>query len=325
MGAFNDFITAAKGLMNGIVPFGGTMAPTNEGFPIAFAQNIRGGFYALESVDQLVDIPYDNLQLNMEVVVGSPSRKKYYLKQLPPTDTRVSEIPGYTLSDYWEEVVVTGGEGDPGPQGWAPVILPEDDGPQRVVLRLTDWIGGGGTKPPVPDANNSYLGPNGYVAKSNATSLKGPKGDNGETVVNNFRPEYYVNSGSRSNTAPSTIFDRPAGQFYRPDPTLTVVNSHTAARKFHIVAEMPVSNDSGSDSWAVRLLKQTPSGDELLDENYSRQDYVNAAPYQSVHKVMLFATITLAAAESCLIKVSLAQTNGVASKYSPPFIEAFGL
>jgi len=60
-----------------------------------------------------------------------------------------------------------------GPNGWAPVPVPVDDG-ERSVLQIADWVGGYGTKP----ATGGYLGPTGIVSDiSQATDIRGPQGE----------------------------------------------------------------------------------------------------------------------------------------------------
>jgi hypothetical protein len=124
MGAFNDFLAVQLGSVAGPVPFSGTLFGTNETVPVVIAQAIRGGFMALDSIDSLVDMPYQLLQANMEVVVRqyeiaegvTHPRTRYYLKQMPPANTRVGEIADYVFSDYWgkasESTAATEGEMD---------------------------------------------------------------------------------------------------------------------------------------------------------------------------------------------------------------------
>ncbi len=124
MGAFQDFLTAQLGSVAGPVAFSGTLFGTNETVPVIIAQAIKGGFMALDSVDTLVDMPYELLQQDMEVIVRqyeiaegvTHPRTRYYLKQMPPADTRVGDIVDYIFSDYWgkatEEAAAIEGEID---------------------------------------------------------------------------------------------------------------------------------------------------------------------------------------------------------------------
>lgn len=49
-------------------------------------------------------------------------------------------------------------EGQEGPAGWTPALAGEQDG-TRTLLKVADWTGGRGTKPPI-----GYIGPVGTVA-----------------------------------------------------------------------------------------------------------------------------------------------------------------
>lgn len=63
-----------------------------------------------------------------------------------------------------------------GQNGWTPVLALYVDG-DRTLARVTDWTGGGGTKP----ATGLFLGANGFVAdQAQAISVRGPKGDAGD-------------------------------------------------------------------------------------------------------------------------------------------------
>lgn len=58
-----------------------------------------------------------------------------------------------------------------GTNGWAPVLASEEVGTARY-LRVLDWMGGTGTKPP----SGLYIGPTGYVAtRAEATNFNAIK------------------------------------------------------------------------------------------------------------------------------------------------------
>ena len=202
MGAWADLLIQIKNSISGPVPFGGTIFPTSDNFPTMAAQLLKGGHFTLETLEQLADIPYQNLQLDQEVVVQeSPThvRTRYRLYRMPAVDTRISDLPGYDILEYWEPVMLgAGGAGEPGPpgyNGWSPYYGLENDGPTRVVMRLLGWLGGTGIAPSVPPAGNPpsdvYLGSTGgFVSKSAATNIKGDKGDPGNVLT--VRPEKYI-------------------------------------------------------------------------------------------------------------------------------------
>ena len=63
-----------------------------------------------------------------------------------------------------------------GLNGWTPVLAAYVDG-DRTLLRVSDWTGGGGTKP----ATGLFIGASGFVADmAQAVSVRGPKGDAGD-------------------------------------------------------------------------------------------------------------------------------------------------
>lgn len=77
----------------------------------------------------------------------------------------------------WETKGLPGPTGDPGDRGWA--VEPEtvQDGPDRVVLRVADFIGGQGDK---PEGTGKYIGIGGLVnTAAEAINVKGNEGAQG--------------------------------------------------------------------------------------------------------------------------------------------------
>lgn len=335
MGAFQTYLQAIRAAQNGPIPIGGTFFPTNEGFPLVPGIMVIGGSFPVPDIATLADIPYDILALNMEVRVvngdGLNNSVKYYLTQLPPAEMRISEIPGYDITDFWS-IVEDGGGGDPvpgppGDKGWTPVIVGEDDGPNRSVLKVTGFIGGTGTPPPGPTSPNNYIGLSGYTSKSLALNVKGAAGPAAAS-----RPAAYYSVGTRCKTPPSVAWSTGNWQF--SSDTLEVSNDYDSPRIFIIYGEMPVANDSGSDSWGVRLHAKNnstwgPISDSTtVDENYGREDFVSANGnngVSSVHKISVRHTISIAANSKMYYRLAMRQTNGGGSKYENGFIEAFGI
>lgn len=246
MGAFNDYFQAAKAAVAGYIPKAGTLVPTSETTPIILAHNVKGGHFQVPNTDVLVDIPYEILQLDMEVIVqkhtiAGPTviqKKKYALTQLPPAGLRVNEVGGYILSNYWTEIALAqdGEDGDDGDNGWTPVIALEDDGPTRVVQKVVGWIGGTGT-PPSQDPAQSYIGPTGWAVKSGATNVKGPAGPS-PTVA----PEYHV----RATQGISLSTTQNPTENLKLIQSLNFSNTYTVARKFLIRAKVHVGRISNN-------------------------------------------------------------------------------
>lgn len=66
-----------------------------------------------------------------------------------------------------------------GLNGWTPVLATHVDG-DRTLLRVSDWTGGGGTKP----ATGLFIGASGFVADmAQAVSVRGAKGDAGDLAA----------------------------------------------------------------------------------------------------------------------------------------------
>lgn len=81
----------------------------------------------------------------------------------------------YTIVGATGATGATGAQGDTGDKGWSPVFSIQNNGAARV-LRLDDWVGGGGTKP----ATGTYVGTTGLVAAiGDAVDIRGPQGPEG--------------------------------------------------------------------------------------------------------------------------------------------------
>jgi len=111
MSAFSDYIATLYTGLAGKVAYGGTLTTPTEfdEFPIAIAQQIAGNTFAVPSLEALAGIPYQILQKDMTVIVQQHARgggeihprTRYTLYALPPADTKVEDVPGYSISQYW--------------------------------------------------------------------------------------------------------------------------------------------------------------------------------------------------------------------------------
>ena len=96
----------------------------------------------------------------------------------------------------WSQVANTVEDGE---DGWSPVFSAVSDTARRV-LRLTDWIGGSGTKPAI----GKYVGPTGLVTDiTDAVDIRGAPGtpgqaDDGDDGDDGWSPEFAIeSSGSK--------------------------------------------------------------------------------------------------------------------------------
>jgi hypothetical protein len=185
----------------------------------------------------------------------------------------------------------------------------------------------------MPPAPFTYVGSAGFVQKSLATNIKGSPGANGTDAFS--RPMFYAITGTKRTTPPTTSWSNLQGDFIYVNSSLDITNTFTSSRWFVVEGEVPVSNDSGNDSWAVLLMMRTDSSwaasqpqikaQQRLDVNYSRTDFVNAAPFPAVHKIRVRATVLILAGQTQYFRMALTQTDGGSSKYSSGMIEVYGL
>ncbi|MEJ7644285.1 MAG: hypothetical protein WKF87_06800 [Chryseolinea sp.] len=341
MGAFKDLLDALKGSVSGPFPFGGTAFPTSEGFPTMVAHSVKGAFFSLENLDQLADIPYENLVLNQEVVVGQfelpdttlHSVTRYRLVNMPALNTKVSDVPDFVVTDYWQIVIENVESEEPGPagnNGWSPVFANEPDGPNRTVQKLIGWIGGQGSSPAIPA--DSYIGASGYVVKSAATNIQGQQGPAGNALL--VRPEAYFSVGTRAIVAPDTVFNFALGSMQNlpSNQSLTVTNTWSQPRSFIIRGQAHFADTNGECSWVAQLVegddgnRSAQTTDVLRDENYARGHYVNVNTHPSILKILVGFKTVIPAGQSKKFRMKLGQSAGPNnSKYSYPFIEAWGL
>lgn len=109
MALFESYIASIQAGTPGLVPFGGTIVPASNEGSIVLAMQIKGGSFVVPDLDTLADIPYGLLTKDMTVTVSEHTsgggkinpRTKYYLFNLPPTDTRVNEVVDYVINNYW--------------------------------------------------------------------------------------------------------------------------------------------------------------------------------------------------------------------------------
>ncbi len=107
MGAYSDYLDTIKATVTGKVPFGGTLIPTSNEFPIILAEQIKGGHFTLPTLEVLADLPMELLGVGMSIVVSEHERPggslhprtRYYLRRLPPSV--ISGIVDYKIFDYW--------------------------------------------------------------------------------------------------------------------------------------------------------------------------------------------------------------------------------
>lgn len=116
----------------------------------------------------------------------------------------------------WVDVTPAGtnSEGDDGDDGWTPRFSVVSDSARRV-LQVSDWVGGGGTKP----ATGQYVGSTGFVAAvADAVDIRGPVGQTGgagTAGLNAWTPEIAVESDEERRVL--KVVDWSGGGGTKPD------------------------------------------------------------------------------------------------------------
>ena len=164
-----------------------------------------------------------------------------------------------------------GDKGDVGALGWSPVFSVENDGTRRV-LRITDWTGGGGTKPNLPA--NPYLGSAGLVATApEAISIRGATGLTGNTGAmgdDGWAPVFSVESDGARRVL--KITDWAAGEGAKPAlPTNPYIGSSglvaNAASAVDIRGATGNTGDAGTDgdnAWSPIIAVENDSARRVL-------------------------------------------------------------
>lgn len=220
-----------------------------------------------------------------------------------------------------------GPPGDDGPVGWSPVFALVSNGPTVEVLKIVDWVNNDGADPGTKPATGQYI-----TATGLSTDINAGKNVKGSTVDANSRPQYYVNTGNKRTTPPTTPFSS-SSPVYRSG-TFQVQNTWSQTRWFRIDAEFPYTNDGSGNDSIVAMLTSAPSAagftsnpaiDTRQDMNYSRQDYVADPTFPGVCKIRLSCTVQIAAGGQMWFRVGAVVTDGTACLIDNAFIEAYGL
>lgn len=315
-----------------VVRVKGENAPYNGGFQKSAFINVSGVPTATGLSSDLLPTggPWTHAPTTPEAGEHTWEVTSFFTKNPATSDTALTSA-NWTQSSSWSAPIrktgvdgdMEGPQGPAGPQGWSPILAVVTRSATSEVLRVIDWVGGGGSKP----ATGSYMAETGFT--NDISAAKNIKGSPGPDA--NSRPPYLVTTGIRRTITP-TISLGSQGTIFYASGTLEVKNNWTSQRMFVIDAEVPVSNDSGSDSWAVYLFKSTlnswpPSAANALRvaANTSRQDFVNAGTHSGVHQVKVTYEINLQPGESQYFRLGIVQQDGVGSKYDQGFIRAFGV
>jgi hypothetical protein len=337
MGAFADYIEVLRDGIGGDSPLGGTLFPTSEGFPCVPGIFVQGSTFPVPTLEVLADLPYKTLVLDMEVIVSEHERPGpithprtvYKLTTLPPADTKVSEVSGYVLSDYWTAIAEPEAQdGEPGDKGWTPVYVVESDGVDRSVLRIIDYAGGEGVKPDLPVATSSYLGSSGYTTKSLAANIKGEKGNTGSSA--NVRPLAVFSQGGFSVLIVTSVAIPNTETMLE---NLQISNTHTASRQF-LVRGWSYFKESIGGSHVIARLRLRSSGSNLptttssslKDSNTQRVDIGDPDGYpMELHKIQVECVITIGAGQTVDVGISVERMNSNTGTHTIGVIQAIGL
>ena len=156
---------------------------------IAAAIDIRGSSgltgFAGWSPSVAVVAHGDNLVLRIVTWVGGMGT--------PPTSGSYIGSSGL-VADADDAVNIKGSIGPAGDTGWSPRIFLLSDG-DRIVMYITDWIGGTGTQP----QGQLYIGSaNLYADAANAVDIRGPRGFAGPAGNTGWSPSFsLVSDGTR--------------------------------------------------------------------------------------------------------------------------------
>lgn len=110
-----------------------------------------------------------------------------------------------------------------GANGWTPVLAPELDG-TRTLLKVMDWTGGGGAKPPT----GMYLGAAGYVtAKADAFNFNAAKRVAAASAVTNNSGVAAINYAAMKFSTAPVVIALPATTAVLSGPTRTTISAIT--------------------------------------------------------------------------------------------------
>ncbi|MFV1919130.1 hypothetical protein VPH46_06825 [Sphingomonas sp. MJ1 (PH-R8)] len=116
-------------------------------------------------------------------------------------------------------------DGNNGVNGWTPVLAPEADG-TRTLLKVMDWLSGGGTKP----QTGMYLSSGGYVTdKALAFNFNAAKRVVARSAATNSSGVATITFGvTPPYAAPPAVVPLPATTNVLSGPTMTRITNITA-------------------------------------------------------------------------------------------------
>jgi|GEM_PF-4828498 len=161
----------------------------------------------------------------------------------PSGDPAGASFGGTAEEPVLNLILPRGGKGDGGNAAWSPVIANVVDGARRV-LQITDWTGGGGTKPAT-----GFIGATGLVATAAlATDIRGGggAGSGDMTAANNLseltdvgaaRTKLSVYSKGEADTAMGSKADLVGGKIpVAQIPAVALVDTFTVASQAAMLA-----------------------------------------------------------------------------------------
>jgi len=183
----------------------------------------------------------------------------------------IGDLDWITLFDL---STLIGEKGDTGDKGWAPALAVVADGSSRLVLQVSDWVGGQGAKP----ATGEYVGPTGLTSNiAEAVNIRGNDGeDSGDMLASVYDPNSVggdafdmANMAEATDQKIMTAAERTKLAAIETEATKNATDAHLLDRANHTGAQ-PISSVTDlqtalDERWTQIDLPATAFGKSLLN------------------------------------------------------------